>query len=447
MELGFRPDTVFLSILSLSLLVLLGIGTWRFVTKYDNPGSVFDYKVVRQLPLWFALILLAINIAMAMYSAGVEPEDPSEKMSVVTRAILHLSLETIGFMCLLGVAYFLFCIIYCIIIWRRYNKELRGNPANKKKLIEYRTSAIRFTFLFVALLFICIFMGIYGPYKNTYLVAVAVNQEPQLDWWFRETFHFMFRVPDYSLINQHVVDHSLLKPNEFIQRGGELYLPSTYSPFKDMVFRLKCMVILFQSNLIFAVGKGLLSVPHYMIVLEKDMQDLIEGKTDLAGTIDSAARESSSTGRRSRSNRRGSRGRGSRNRDTSRDTGNRRPDSDENYDDTLSEADIEEYLIEALEFFGYEEDEIMDKVDEALDNYRAEDEERVIVQVSNKLASIHQSILKFEEDSQDMSEQEYATKGLRTAKSIARVLKGSVARNGGFSISLSIPKAERKFKA
>lgn len=425
-------DQIFLSVIGLALLVALAIGTWKFVKKYDNPGAVFDYKVVRQLPLWFALILLAVNIAMAMYSAGVEPEDPTEKMSVVTRATLHITLETIGFLCLLGIPYFLFCTVFCIIIWRRYNKELKGsNVSNKQEKLKYRLSAIRFTFLFGILVIICLLMGIYGPYQNTYLVAVAVNQDVQLEWWFRDTFPF-YKSLDYTMVPVHFLDHTLLSETDFTQRGTNFYLPEDYKPFKDMVYRLKCMVILYYSNLVFAIGKGLLSVPHYMIVLEKDMQDLVEGKTDLAATVNYAANTDRED--RRRSNRRGTRGRGSSRTDDASD------------EDRLSQDDIEEYLREAIEFYGYEGDEVTEKIDEAMDNYLKEDEERVIVQVSNKLASIHQSIISFEEKSAEYSNERYEREGMRTAKSIERILKGSVQRAGGFGISLSRSKAERKFK-
>jgi hypothetical protein len=406
MELTF--DNIVLMVLGLATIIFVIVGTARFVKKHKDPGSEVDYRIVRQLSFWFLVIVASINIGMALISAGVEPANHEEKINTVSRWILHVSLELMGFFCLIAVGYFLVLVLYSAIWSRKLSVQLWKNKKNKELRVQ-RNRAVRLCLQSLALLCICVPMGIAGPYENAFLVSLALDQSVQFKWWFME-INPLVRAYDYSTLPFALLRETSLTEADAVLRGGVYYLPGDYRPLNDMNLQLQSMCILFYFNIMAGLVKGLFSVPHYLNVLEKEVEETIMGKKPKKDKPSESKKETKK----------------------------------EKKEKKLSENDMEEYLAEILEFYGYEDDELDEKVETCITNFESEDYDEVIQDVSNNISSIINKLESLEKQEDSLDEDEYNSKAYAICESINRIFRKRVVR-GGLGVPLSNTKYKKKY--
>jgi len=413
MEISY--DSLIITLLGIATVVTIIVATVRFVKKHKDPGSELDRQLVQQISFYILIVLLCINAGMAFISAGVEVEEVDEKINPLARWIMHGSLELFGYLCLIAVGATLLYVIYSASYAREYHITWIKSKKKNKEQLKYRNIALQNMVWYFVLLCIYLPVGILGPYSNVLIVSFAYDQTAQFDFWFRDVTPFFLASYDYATVPFSFLKETDLTQADLVQRGTDYYLPADYNPLKDMKLPLQAMCILFAFNIIAGLTKGIVSSAHIIERIKNDMQDKIEGK---------------STKKRKPSER--------------KEKKKKKQEEKKKTSSSNDTDELEDYLTDILDFYGYEDDELEGKVSTALANFEKEDYDEVIQEVSNNLSSIINAIEKLEQDAEDMEDDIFNIEARKVAEGINRTFRKSVSK-GGLGLPLSNPIYKNKY--
>lgn len=403
-------DDLILYLVGGATVIWLIIATIKFIKKNKDPGSELDRQMVQQISFFILVILIFINVGMAFISAGVEAKALDERINPLARWIMHSSLELFGYFCLVAVGSFIIYTIYYFIYAWKYQTKLRQSKGRNKEYIEFRNRALRHAFYNLLVTAILLPIGIAGPFSNTLIVSFAYDQYAQFDYWFRELVPFM-RSYDYTTIPL-----DWLKPTTEITeqtallRDGIYYLPADYQPLQDMKLPLQAMCILFKFNVIAGLAKGLVSGQHILDRIDDELVERIEKKKVKKPNPSEKPNQPSSKKEEKKEEKKKAR--------------------------ELDDDELETYLVDILEFYGYEGEELNKKVGVCMDNFNKEEYDEVIQEVSNSVSSITNKIDDLLEKMGEIEEDEYNEIARRACDSINRVFRKRVS-DGGFGLPLS----------
>lgn len=260
MEISLELVLISLGVFMAVIAVIIYVN--KFIKKSysvgGNPGILLAERLDDNAQLMIVVFLILLNICMGVISGSVHPSD-EEGLPIAVRMISHLTIEGMAFICLIFSASSGLRFYYYTAIARTGSVDGKDYKSLKKKSGRY---AIYYALLTIA----CPVIAVTASYKNVEMVAAALQQTKQLQFYWSEfsgsiLWGMFGRTPSYEMIPTSLLINSDLVKGTFPNVTYVTpYLGNTYVPFADMNYPLQLMVILFRINLVMGIFDAIISI-------------------------------------------------------------------------------------------------------------------------------------------------------------------------------------------
>lgn len=248
-----NTNDIITGIIIFAAIVGLIVMVSRAIKANVDLGIAFNKHFVEQEIFWLVMSVFLLMIGESALVSNFHPEGIKNYIPMPVRFIGHFSINFIGYLTTInapkkGVVFFSFI----TPLMAKKDKRIQHLSELKLKGVTLWTIVMTGIYFFTSL---CISMTM--PVINLIILSTGVDQYEQLVLWANNTFSWL---PFLQHIDYTRVPTELLVYTQTLNGYTGDYLPKNYSPFLDMVYPLKLVMIMVGVHYPLAFMKGLLTV-------------------------------------------------------------------------------------------------------------------------------------------------------------------------------------------
>lgn len=241
---------IFGGVLLLMLLMAVVVIVWKGSSLKQDLGVLFHRIVIDQKLVWLSILLLALSLVEASYTAVSHAEGIAVRgqLPVAARLGMHAVVNLIAFVIQVSLASI---ISVAFISVTNFFSELGGyaRATKDKKKFAPVLKSMGMVLVQLVLVSMSVFIAFAAPVFNIYVLAANMMEIPQLTLFWSDCWIDMRAV--YAATPRTYLTVTYLTPSDV----G--YLGDNYSPYSDMSTALKVLIVGGALHLMVAIFDGI----------------------------------------------------------------------------------------------------------------------------------------------------------------------------------------------
>lgn len=241
---------IFGGVLLLMLLIAVMVIVWKGSSLKQDLGVLFHKIVIDQKLVWLSILLLALSLVEASYTAVSHAEGIAVRgqLPVAARLGMHAVVNLIAFVIQVSLASI---ISVAFIAISNFFLEVGGyvRAAKDKKKIAPVLKSMGMVLVQLVLVSMSVFIAFAAPVFNIYVLAANMMEIPQLTLFWSDCWTDMRAV--YAATPRTYLTVTYLTPPDIGSLG------ENFSPYSDMSTALKVLIVGGALHLMVAIFDGI----------------------------------------------------------------------------------------------------------------------------------------------------------------------------------------------